>query len=123
MDHFSAVIPDLIPDFDENVAASIREFAIEEGIDPAVLDTITDPNIVKFVDDYRRLKQGVSKGQAKRKAIAVKKVPARKAKPANQKKQEKANNLRSKVLSGQGSDRDHDDFLRNFANKSLSKLG
>ena len=123
VDHFSAVIPDLIPDFDENVASSIREFAIEEGIDPAVLDTITDPNIVKFVDDYRRLKQGVSKGKAKRKAIAVKKVPARKAKPANQKKQEKANNLRSKVLAGQGSERDEHDFLRNFANQSLSKLG
>ena len=105
------------------VASSIREFAIEEGIDPAVLDTITDPTIVKFVDDYRRLKQGVSKGKAKRKATAVKKVPARKGKPANQKQQEKSANLRGKVLSGQGSDRDHEDFLRNFASQSLSKLG
>ncbi len=123
VDYFTATIPDLIPDFDDKVATSIRAFAIEEGIDPAVLDTITDPSIVKFVDDYRRLKQGVSKGKAKRKAAPVKRVPAKKGKPANIKKQEKSAQLRNKVLSGNGSERDEEAFLLNFANQSLSKLG
>ena len=66
---FPYEIPNMIPDFDEKVAQDIRSFAIEEGINPDVLDQITDPVIVKFVDDYRRLKQGVKKGAAKRKAV------------------------------------------------------
>ena len=61
MEHFQEEIPNLIPDFDEEVATSIRQFALDEGIDPDILDQITDPKIVKFVDDYRRLKQGVTK--------------------------------------------------------------
>ena len=55
--HFQEEIPNLIPDFNEDVAKDIRSFAIDEGINPEILDQITDPVIVKFVDDYRRLKQ------------------------------------------------------------------
>ena len=85
IEHFNQAIPDLISDFSPEVATAIREFAIEEGVSAGLLDTITDPSIVKFVDDYRRLKQGVSKGKAKRKAMTAKKVPAKKAVPAKQK--------------------------------------
>ena len=56
------------------------EFAIEEGIDPEILDTVVDPVLIKFVDDYRRLKQGVTQGTAKRKNVKVRKAPVKKAK-------------------------------------------
>lgn len=51
--NFNEKIPELIPDFNDKTAQSIREFAIAEGIPAEVLDSIADPVIVKFVDDYR----------------------------------------------------------------------
>ena len=49
--NFNDVIPTLIPNFNEKTAKSIREFAIAEGITENFIDTIVDPQIVKFVDD------------------------------------------------------------------------
>ena len=122
IEHFNKAIPELISDFSPEVATAIREFAIEEGVAASILDTITDPSIVKFVDDYRRLKQGVSKGKAKRKAVATKKVPSKKGTPVNQKKATKKANLRDKVLSGNGNEGDEMNFLRNFASESLKNI-
>jgi len=86
LSYFNETIPTLIPDFNEDTATAIRAFAIEEGISPEVLDSIADPIIVKFVDDYRRLKQGITKGTAKRKSTPAKKAPLRKAKTESKKK-------------------------------------
>ena len=119
--HFQEEIPNLIPDFDEKVAMSIREFAIEEGINPDVLDQITDPIIVKFVDDYRRLKQGVSKGAAKRKAVPAKKaIPTKKARPAKKKAEDKEKMVKARAMREDASKEDHDAFLRQYAAKSLN---
>ena len=71
IEHFHKEIPGLIPDFSEEVAMSIRDFAVEEGVAPELLDGITDPVVIKFIDDYRRLKQNVSKGTAKRKTCLL----------------------------------------------------
>ena len=120
LNYFNETIPTLIPDFNENTAMAIREFAIEEGIAPEILDTIADPIIVKFVDDYRRLKQGVSKGQAKRKTTIVKKAPIRKAKTRSQKETSNAERLRQKALSGNASADEQQDFLRSLAQRSLN---
>jgi len=120
LNYFNETIPTLIPDFNEDTAMAIREFAIEEGIAPEVLDTIADPVIVKFVDDYRRLKQGVSKGQAKRKTTTVKKAPIRKAKTRSQKETSQAENIRQKALSGNASADEQQDFLRSLAQRSLN---
>ena len=121
--HFTETIPTMIPDFDESVAQDIRQFAIDEGINPDVLDTIVDPAIVKFVDDYRRLKQGVSKGKAKRKAVPAKKgVPSRKATPAQKKKADAETRRKQKVMSGKGTQKDEMDFLRDYASRSLNNL-
>ena len=123
IEHFAEVIPSMIPDFSEEVAGKIRDFAIEEGIDAAVLDTITDPTIVKFVDDYRRLKQNVSKGTAKRKAAPVKKrVPAKKATPAKKKQEDKAKMVKARAFREDASQEDQMDFLRQYASKSLSSI-
>ena len=73
---FDETIPTLIPGFNETVAKDIREFALKEGIDEKILDTIIDPNIVKFVNDYRILKQGLNKARTKRKVTPTKSVPS-----------------------------------------------
>jgi len=120
IDYFNQAIPDIIPDFDEKTATAIREFAIEEGIAPEVLDTIADPVIVKFVDDYRRLKQGITKGTAKRKNTPAKKAPLKKAKTATKKKQDAASALRARAMDPNSSNEDQMDFLRGLAQRSLN---
>ena len=120
VNYFNETIPTIIPDFNEETAMAIREFAIEEGIAPEILDTIADPIIVKFVDDYRRLKQGVTKGQAKRKTASTKRAPVKKSKPAAKKKIEANERIRQRALSGEASDSEQMDFLRGLAERSLN---
>ncbi len=120
LESFNKAIPEMIPDFNEKTAVAIREFAIAEGIQPEVLDTIVDPVIVKFVDDYRRLKQGVTKGSAKRKATVVKKAPVRKAKTRSQKELDNETKIRQRAFSEDSSNEDQMAFLRGLANKSLN---
>tara|TARA_R100001594_G_scaffold59529_3_gene93470 strand:+ start:417 stop:1520 length:1104 start_codon:yes stop_codon:yes gene_type:complete len=120
--HFNDSINELIPDYNESTATSIREFAISEGMKPEVIDMITDPAIVKFVDDFRRLKQGVTKGTAKRKAVPAKRIPTRKAKSVNEKKNQKAADLRTRALRSNSSKSDQDAFLKTLAERSLSKV-
>lgn len=121
LEHFQEVIPSMIPDFDEKVATDIRDFAIEEGIDEGLLNAIVDPTIVKFIDDYRRLKQGVSKGAAKRKAVPAKKaIPTKKAKSPTKKKQDAEAMRKARAFKEDASQEDQMAFLRDFANKSLS---
>jgi len=122
LEHFNEVIPEMIPDFNEETAMAIREFAIEEGISPEVLDVVVDPVIIKFVDDYRRLKQGVSKGAAKRKTTSVKKAPVRKAKTRTQKEVDANERIRQRALSEDASQDDQMAFLRGLAERSLSNI-
>ena len=122
IEHFHKEIPGLIPDFSEDVAMKIRDFAVEEGVAPELLDGITDPVVIKFIDDYRRLKHNVSKGQAKRKSVPKRAVPTKKATPAAKKKQVAADTLRKKALSEGASAADQDAFLKQLASRSLSNL-
>lgn len=120
IDYFNETIPTLIPDFNEETANSIREFAIEEGIPQEVLNSIADPVIVKFVDDYRRLKQGVTKGAVKRKSTPAKKAPIRKAKSITKQKQDAAAAKRARALSEDSSPDEQMEFLRGLAERSLN---
>ena len=120
LSYFNETIPTLIPDFNEETATAIRLFAIEEGISTEVLDSIADPIIVKFVDDYRRLKQGITKGTAKRKSTPAKKAPLRKAKTESKKKQDAASAVRQRALNPDSSNEDQMDFLRGLAARSLN---
>ena len=118
---FQEAIPGLIPDFNESVANKIRDFAIAEGINPAALDRITDPVIVKFVDDYRRLKQGVTKGAAKRKAAPAKKaLPTKKPVSAKKKVQNQESLVKARAFKQGSSKADQDAYLRQLASKSLN---
>ena len=121
LQHFSEAIPTLIPDFTEDVAKDIRQFAIDEGINPDILDTIVDPAIVKFVDDFRRLKQGINKGQAKRKAVPAKKaVPSKKPTSAQKKKADAEKMRKARAFKENASQQDQDAWLKDFASKSLN---
>ncbi len=122
LESFNKNIPDLIPDFNETTAKDIREFALAEGLKPELVDTIVDPAIVKFVDDYRRLKQGITKGSAKRKLKPTKQVPVRKARSPSQKKTQAANDLRTRALGKNSTKADQDAFLKTIAERSLNKL-
>jgi len=112
-------IVNLIPDYSEKVAKSIREFAIKEGIPETLLESVYDPNVVKFINDYRKLKTAKETGEAKRKASPnVKSIPSKKGTPSSQKEKQAVNQNRSKVLSGQGSKQDELDFLKRISSVS-----
>jgi len=112
-------ITDLIPDYSDKVALSVREFALKEGIPEQLLEGIYSPEVVKFINDYRKLKTAKDTGEAKRKAApAVKSVPSKKGTPQTQREREQVSTSRSKVLSGQGSKQDELDFLKRISSVS-----
>ena len=115
METFESEIQDLVPDFD---AESVRDFALGEGVPEEFLDIIFDARVVKFVDDYRQLKQKTSSGSAKRKRVnKAKGVPSKRKATKAQRAQRESGARRDQVLSGEGNDADQLEFL-----KSLSKF-
>jgi hypothetical protein len=120
LSEYESQITTLIPDYSEKVAKSVREFAISEGIPPELLDNVYSAKVVKFIDDYRRLKTAKSAGVAKRKAapVAKKSVPTKKGTPSAVKEKAQADVVRSRVLSGEADNAEQMAFL-----KSLSSVG
>lgn len=120
LEYFNESISELVPDFDADVAADIRDFAISEGVPEDVVDSIVDPVTVKILNDYRKLKQSVSKGQAKRKTVAVKKaVPVKKGRSKSKQKQDSANLTKARAFREDASDDDQMAFLKQYAENSL----
>jgi len=116
---FNKTIPTVIPDFNDKVAKSIREFALKEGIPDSLLSIVYDANVIKFINDYRKLKTASEKGASKRREIpTAKSVPTKKGTPQRQKEQAAVNNNRQKVLSGNGDSRDQMDFLKRISKVS-----
>jgi len=115
MGKFEEDIKTVLPDFDSE---AVRKFALDEGVPQEFLDIIMDANVVKFVDDYRRLKQKTSSGSAKRKAAPkAKGIPTKRKSTASQRKVRDQSALRDNVLSGQSDEASQLAFL-----KSLSKF-
>lgn len=120
LEYFSENIETEVPGFNAELAAEIREFAIGEGIDEQLVDTIADPVIVRVLNDYRKLKQGVSKGEAKRKAVPQKKaVPAKKAKSKAKVQEDKSKMTKARAFREDASSDDQMAFLREYAQNSL----
>jgi len=118
-EEFDSKIKDIIPDFNEKVAKSIREFALKEGVPEALLEMIYAPEAVKFINDYRKLKTAKEKGEVKRKAVpSVKSVPSKKGTPVAQKQKAVEQDTRKRVLSGEGSTQDQLDFLKRISSVS-----
>lgn len=120
LEKFQEDITTYVPDFNEKVAKDIREFALNEGLPEELLNQIYDARVVKVLDDYRKLKTAKDKGAEKRKqAVTKKSIPVKKGKSIDEVKAGKTKSTRAKVLTGEGSERDQLDFLRNIS--SISK--
>lgn len=118
--YFNENIEIQLPGFDSELAANIRSFAVGEGMSEELVDSIVDPNIVRLLNDYRVLKQGVTKGQAKRKAAPSKKaVPTKKAKSPNRQKQDASKMTKARAFREDASSDDQMAFLRDYAANSL----
>jgi len=116
---YNSRIKDVIPDYSEKVAKSVREFAIKEGIPEVMLDAVYSPEIVKFINDYRKLKVSKDTGAEKRKAApAAKSIPTKKGQTSSAKQAANQSSLRSRVMSGQSSNTDQMDFLKNISSIS-----
>jgi len=112
---FNNDIATLVPTFQDD-AAAIQKFALDEGIPQELMSFINDASVVKFIDDYRKLKQKITKGAVKRKASPKAKSAPIKKGPSRNSQQEKATTaVRNKVLTGTGSEADQIDFLKNLS--------
>ena len=106
VEHFNEVVKDLIPDWSEDVAKSNREFALSIGLDEAIVDTMTNPAMVKAIDGYRRLSENSNKGIAKRKKTPVKRVPTKKPSSAKTKKSNRIDEARARTKKGKATSQD-----------------
>jgi len=112
---FNTEIAELVPTFQED-AEAIQKFAIEEGIPQELLPLIADASVIKFIDDYRKLKSKATTGAVKRKATPKAKSAPIKKGPSRTTQKAKANSkVRNKVLDGSGSQEDQMSFLRNLS--------
>jgi FtsZ-binding cell division protein ZapB len=121
LDTFNNTIQEYVPEFNEDVAAEIREFALSEGVAEEFIDQIVDPVIVKFVNDYRILKQGVKKGEAKRKTAPTKKIPVKKAQSTSKKKADQDAMIKARAFKEDADPNDQMAFLRQIASRSLGE--
>ena len=106
VEYFNEVVKDLIPDWSEDVAKSNRTFALSIGLDEAVVDTMTNPAMVKAIDGYRRLSENSDKGIAKRKKTPVKRVPTKKPSSAKTKKSNRVDEARARTKKGKATSQD-----------------
>lgn len=124
MQYFAEVIEEKVPGFDDKMAQDIREFALSEdvGLPEYLVDSIMDPDVIRVLNDYRILKTGVSKGEAKRKAVPAKKaVPTKKAKSKQAKDVDKEKMVKARAFREDATKEDQDAFLKQYAAKSLSR--
>jgi len=116
---FNEVMPTIVNDWNEDVAKEVREFAIAEGIPEALINVITEPSIVKFVYDYKNLKNGVSRGAEKRKVTKKLKTPAKRSRPANKVQMDREAMIKARAFKQDSSKADQDAFMKQYALKSL----
>ena len=119
LNYFNTNINDYVPGFNEEVAGEIRQFALDEGIPEEFIDTVVDPVMVKFVNDYRLLKQGVTKGQAKRKSAPAKQIPVKKAQSTAKKKADQDAMIKARAFKEDANPDDQMAFLKQLASRSL----
>lgn len=113
VEHFNEVVPNLIPDWSEEVAMANRKFALNIGLDENMVDTIVDPMMIKAIDSFRRLSENSDKGTAKRKKTPVKRVPTKKPVAAKNKKSNKVDAARKNVSKGRASEKDQSILFNN----------
>jgi len=109
---FNEEIGDFVPDFNEERATELREFAISKGISEDILATLSDARVIGALNEFMELSKKVSKGSAKRKA-APKRRPTstKKAKPASVKKKQKSQAVSKRIQEGKATEEDLEQSL------------
>jgi len=121
VEQFFTEIEEVIPGYDDKYAEDLRGFGNEIGLSEEFMATVADVSIVKALDDYRKLKNGVKTGAKKRAKSVVKKAPVKKAKPAQQKQQDADKMTKARAFRDGASQDEQMAFLRNYASKSLNQ--
>jgi hypothetical protein len=121
VESFFTDIEEIIPGYDEKYAENLRGFGEEIGLSQDFMATVADVSIVKALDDYRKLKQGVKTGAKKRAKASIKKAPVKKAKPAQQRRQDADKMTKARAFRDGASQDEQMAFLRNYASKSLNQ--
>lgn len=112
VEKFNEEIVDYVPDFNEEKATALREFAISKGIPAEVLSTLADARIIGALNEFMELSEKVSKGSAKRKATAKRRpTTTKKAKPNSQKVAEKRKASSKRIASGEADEADLESAL------------
>jgi hypothetical protein len=104
-----------LPTFDQDLAKSLRQFALDEGLPAEVVDSIYDARIVKVLNDYRTLKLSLDKGKQKReKAVTPKRAPLKTGTKQTAAGATKAQSqqTRQRVFSGEASSDEQMGFLK-----------
>lgn len=121
VEKFFSEIEDVIPGYDDKYAEELRSFGSEIGLSEEFMATIADVSLVKALDDYRKLKQGVKTGAKKRAKVSIKKAPVKKAKPAEKKRADQDSMIKARAFRQNATQDDQMAFLRNYASKSLNQ--
>ena len=116
---FHEGITEVIPEYNEEYANNLRAFGEEVGLSEEFMLSITDPTVVKVMDDYRKLKQGVTAGAKKRAKAPVKKAPTKKPTTEKQKKASKENMTKARAFREDATEEDQMAFLRQHAARTL----
>ena len=118
-ERFMSEVVELIPGFTESDGEALADFAIGEGLPAEVIPHIQFAPIIKMFNDYKNMKQGVSKGAVKRKKSVVNVASTKKSTPAATKKASKDKMIKARAFKDGASKEDHMDFLKSHAKRSL----
>jgi hypothetical protein len=114
VEQLNSKIPGWEKSYDEVVNWAVRDLGLPDFAE------VVDPDVIALMYDYKILKDGKKSAVTKRKRAPVKSVKANKSVNKNAKAKEKADVLRKKVLKGEASESQQEDFLGTMAADMLN---
>jgi len=113
VEQLNSTIPGWENSYDEVVNWAVKDLGLPDFAE------VVDPSVIALMYDYKTLKDGQKSAVTKRKKAPVKSVKAKKSASTNAKAKEKADNLRKKVLQGDASENQQDEFLGSMVDNIL----
>jgi hypothetical protein len=114
VEQLNSKVPGWEKSYDEVVNWAVKDLGLPDFAD------VVDPDVIALMYDYKTLKDGKKSAVTKRKKTPVKSVKANKSVSKNAKAKEKADVLRKKVLKGEASESQQEDFLGTMAADMLN---
>jgi hypothetical protein len=114
VEQLNSKVPGWEKSYDEVVNWAVKDLGLPDFAD------VVDPDVIALMYDYKTLKDGKKSAVTKRKRAPVKSVKANKSVSKNAKAKEKADVLRKKVLKGEASESQQEDFLGTMAADMLN---